>query len=219
MRLYIGGQMIGKPGFAASDFNDLAAELRARKHEVFNPAERDESVGLKTDKANGTAAELKAQGFDRRAALAVDTAWITAHSEGMVALPSWPDSPGTKAEIALHQGLYLPVWERDDFLLNGPEGAKPIPAFTVLSNEGIEQEARRLVYGERAKTYGHPRGDFDRVAGMWSAMLGIPIDAEHVALMMIAFKLARLAATPEHRDSQVDVIGYALALDRLLRSV
>jgi hypothetical protein len=57
------------------------------------------------------------------------------------------------------------------------------------------------------------------VAGMWSAMLGIPIDAEHVALMMIAFKLARLAATPEHRDSQVDVIGYALALDRLLRDV
>jgi hypothetical protein len=85
--------------------------------------------------------------------------------------------------------------------------------------DGIEQEARRLVYGERAKTYGHPRGDFDRVAGMWSAMLGIPIDAEHVALMMIAFKLARLAATPEHRDSQVDVIGYALALDRLLRDV
>jgi hypothetical protein len=80
----------------------------------------------------------------------------------------------------------------------------------------IEQEAAGLVRdGERQKTYGHPRGDFDRVAGMWSALLGIKVTAEDVAVMMIAFKLARLKQTPQHHDTKVDVIGYAICLDRL----
>jgi Domain of unknown function (DUF6378) len=50
---------------------------------------------------------------------------------------------------------------------------------------------------------------------MWSALLGITITAEDVAIMMIAFKLARLKQTPTHRDTKVDVIGYTICLDRL----
>jgi hypothetical protein len=136
----------------------------------------------------------------------------------IVLLPGWENSEGAKLEVSVAKAT------GKRFMLAIGVCADTAWSFVELDKlpdhaEGIEQEARRLVYGERAKTYGHPRGDFDRVAGMWSAMLGVPIDAEHVALMMIAFKLARLAATPEHRDSQVDVIGYALALDRLLRNV
>lgn len=82
--------------------------------------------------------------------------------------------------------------------------------------ELIEHEAGRLVReGARQQTYGHPRGDFDRVAGMWAALLGVPVTAEQVAVMMIAFKLARLSKTPQHRDTKVDVIGYTICLDRL----
>jgi hypothetical protein len=93
------------------------------------------------------------------------------------------------------------------------------PLADVLSEspvQHIEDEAGKLVRrGARQETYGHPRGDFDRVAGMWSALLGVKIDAEKVAVMMIAFKLARLSQTPQHRDSKVDVIGYTICLDRL----
>lgn len=85
--------------------------------------------------------------------------------------------------------------------------------------EHIEQEARRLVHGERAQTYGHPRGDFDIVANLWSALLGVEVTAEKVAILMIAFKLARLSKTPTHRDSKVDVIGYVLCLERLMEVV
>lgn len=86
----------------------------------------------------------------------------------------------------------------------------------------IEQEAASLVRnGKRQGTYGHPRGDFDTIAKMWSAILSksnqrdVNVEAEQVALMMIAMKLSRLARDPSHHDSRVDVIGYAICLDRL----
>lgn len=88
--------------------------------------------------------------------------------------------------------------------------------------ELIEDEAARLVRnGKRQGTYGHPRGDFDTIAKMWSAILSkfnqqeVRVDAEQVALLMIAMKLSRLARDPSHHDSRVDIIGYAICLDRL----
>lgn len=82
--------------------------------------------------------------------------------------------------------------------------------------ELIENEASRLVRGgERQANYGHPRGDFDTIAALWSPILGTEVTAERVALCMIALKLARLVSNPKHHDSRVDVIGYAICLDRL----
>lgn len=99
--------------------------------------------------------------------------------------------------------------------------------------EGVDEEARRIVYGARAQTYGHPRGDFAAIAGIWLAMIrarvefiapgarveDIPwdkiMDEELVAIMMSGLKLARLTKSPDHRDSQVDTIGYILCLARL----
>lgn len=101
------------------------------------------------------------------------------------------------------------------------------------THEGVDQEARRVVYGERAQTYGHPRGDFAAIAGIWMAMVraraefiapGVKVedvpwekvlDEELVAIMMSGLKLARLTKSPKHRDSQVDTIGYILCLTRL----
>jgi Domain of unknown function (DUF6378)/Domain of unknown function (DUF4406) len=82
--------------------------------------------------------------------------------------------------------------------------------------EPVEVEASRLVrQGHRQKDYGHPRGDFDTIAALWSPILGAEVNAEKVALCMIALKMARLTSNPKHRDSLVDVIGYAICYDRL----
>ena len=50
------------------------------------------------------------------------------------------------------------------------------------------------------------------IAARWSLTLGRPVTPEQVVLCMIDLKLARLAADPLHRDSLVDVIGYAALL-------
>ena len=116
MRLYLGGKMIGRPGFDFTVFDKAAKAIRALGYEVFNPAERDRAVGFDPEGTDGSYDEVIRQGFNRREALGADVSWIAERSEGMVALPTWRRSPGTKAEIALHQGLYLPVWELSDFL-------------------------------------------------------------------------------------------------------
>lgn len=64
----------------------------------------------------------------------------------------------------------------------------------------------------RAAAYGPPASSMAAIAARWSTTLGRPITPEQVVLCMIDLKLARLAHNPAHRDSLVDVIGYAALL-------
>ena len=121
MKLYLGGKMCDVPGFGFKAFDDAAFNIRGMGHVVFNPAERDRDTGFTPHHSASTLAYLKKVGFDRRAALWADLNWIMTQSEGMVALENWPNSPGTRAEIAAHQSIFLPVWEYLDFMELGIE--------------------------------------------------------------------------------------------------
>jgi hypothetical protein len=75
-------------------------------------------------------------------------------------------------------------------------------------------EAQRIVTGARRAAYGKPEDNFRRICDLWNAHranTGRPPDMTpaDVAMFMIQMKVARLAETPDHRDSIVDVIGYA----------
>jgi hypothetical protein len=85
-----------------------------------------------------------------------------------------------------------------------------------LLEEAIETVAAR------GKPYGGAENNFERIARFWTAHLanrygdhkklhlGPPkLDGTDVAIMMILLKAARLANDPEHRDSWVDIAGYA----------
>lgn len=79
----------------------------------------------------------------------------------------------------------------------------------------IADEAKRIVSGARRAAYGKPERNFERIAGFWTAYAkakGWPIEftAADVSPMMRLMKEARLAETPDHRDSFVDLVGYAL---------
>lgn len=82
----------------------------------------------------------------------------------------------------------------------------------------ILQEASELINGERAKDYGDVTENFQRIANLWTDYLG-PDDWQFtphdVAMMMILVKMSRLATGGYHRDSLVDIAGYA-ALDAKL---
>lgn len=80
--------------------------------------------------------------------------------------------------------------------------------------ESVLFEAANLITGDRNKTYGSPTQNFQDTAQLWNIVLkhklipGLELDATDVAKLMIALKLARMAAQP-HRDNWVDIAGYA----------
>lgn len=71
----------------------------------------------------------------------------------------------------------------------------------------ILREAENLINGDRAKAYGPPEENFNRIAVGWSVILNADVDAEQVALCMAWLKIARLCEGP-HRDSYVDGAAY-----------
>lgn len=103
--------------------------------------------------------------------------------------------------------------------------------------KSVEQEptildiAKTLVFGARNKDYGHPKDNFQNIADLWNSYLDIvdrerscggvvrtgitPID---IACLNILQKIARLATNPIHRDSIVDIAGYAATIERIVDS-
>lgn len=75
----------------------------------------------------------------------------------------------------------------------------------------VLNEANRIVNGERANTYGGPEDSFKTIAGFWSTYLKTeaPLEPSDVAAMLALLKIARLQNSPSHRDSWVDLAGYA----------
>jgi hypothetical protein len=91
------------------------------------------------------------------------------------------------------------------------------------AGETVLHEAKRIIYGDREKTYGHPSKNLWTIARLWTAYVNAASDnvlgskeftAKDVALMMILVKTARLANSDTHRDSVVDICGYAALMER-----
>lgn len=77
----------------------------------------------------------------------------------------------------------------------------------------IEEEARAATV-DAARGYIDDGQYFSHVATMWSAIVGAEITPIQVCLMMIALKITRINNSPLNRDSLVDIIGYAMCLER-----
>lgn len=87
----------------------------------------------------------------------------------------------------------------------------------------VLEEAKTIIYGDREKTYGHPSKNLLAIAHMWEIYLlsrGLldpdseGLKPEDVAIMMVLLKAARLGNDPSHRDSLVDICGYAALVER-----
>lgn len=84
----------------------------------------------------------------------------------------------------------------------------------------ILDEAAKIVTGQRREDYGGVQESFGRIAGMWSAYLGVELGPQDVSMMMALLKIARAKAginangEPQH-DSLVDIAGYAACCEML----
>lgn len=125
--------------------------------------------------------------------------------EGFDLVAEWTDEPAKEA-LAL--------------LTNTPEAETFGPLDVKVE---ILAEAGRIVNGARRTAYGTPEMNFERIARFWQAYFencGMKIvdtngdemrlSARVVSPMMRLMKEARLCETPDHYDSHVDIVGYAL---------
>lgn len=99
-----------------------------------------------------------------------------------------------------------------------PHGNLPLPPRADNDNDvkaAIADEAKAIVAGARRTAYGKPEDNFERIARFWTAYMqntgrDIIVTAADVSPFMRLMKEARLCETPTHRDSFVDLVGYAL---------
>jgi hypothetical protein len=70
-------------------------------------------------------------------------------------------------------------------------------------------EATKVVTADRNLQYGSPEDAFQTIADMWSIYLGVELLPQDVAALMVLMKAARIRNNPTHRDSWVDIAGYA----------
>lgn len=84
-----------------------------------------------------------------------------------------------------------------------------------MSTSNVLRDAETIIHGDREKTYGSPGKNLRKIADLWTAYLARDIGAEDVANMMILLKVARLINTPDHRDSLIDICGYAALIERV----
>ena len=82
-------------------------------------------------------------------------------------------------------------------------------------------QAADIIAGARQTDYGDKLQNFSQIAMLWQGTLATKLDPdakitpEDVALCMIQVKIARLAKSPDHKDSILDVAGYSGCYDIL----
>jgi len=114
----------------------------------------------------------------------------------------------------------LPTWPidapqagpADDVLA---ETFGPVDDYAPDVKVTIADEAKNIVAGARRSAYGKPEDNFARIAHLWTGYArakGWPIEfaAADVSPLMRLMKEARIVESPDHRDSHVDLVGYAL---------
>lgn len=72
----------------------------------------------------------------------------------------------------------------------------------------VLSEAERCVCGQREQDYGTPEDNFDRIAKMWSAYMGVEFNPVDVSMFMVMLKVARIKSGGGTMDSFVDGCGY-----------
>lgn len=83
-----------------------------------------------------------------------------------------------------------------------------------MEHKSVLTEAEGIIHGARNADYGHPLDNHSTTAALMTAFLqrkygaAVSLDADDVCIFNVLQKVSRLANTPGHRDSLVDIGGY-----------
>lgn len=100
------------------------------------------------------------------------------------------------------------------YRLRDIQSTKEVVEQKLNTREGILDQAKKCVCGQREQDYGTPESNFKLIADLWNDYLkkersSIVVDAKDVAMMMAIMKIARIRNGGGSGDSFVDLAGYA----------
>jgi hypothetical protein len=84
-----------------------------------------------------------------------------------------------------------------------------------MTRAEILDTAKSYVTKDRAATHGNAENSFAIMADLWSAYLGVKVEAHDVAAMMVLFKIGRFRSNPGYDDNSVDAAGYSALMGEL----
>ena len=239
--LYIAGPMRGIAFFNYPMFDRVAKNLREAGNEVISPADEDrkqDGFDPFANPAYHTADNCifpEEMDFHKTVRRCLDA---VLRCDEIVLLPGWEASNGAVAELTLAMWLgkrvrHLKIANNGEFYwscywmgLAGmavklrdhhiPEVEAPAPVVVDEQDdeEDILDTAARITRGDRNASYGPPDQDFQRTAGMWSALFGaklqngVTFEPRDVAMAMILLKCSR-ESHQRKLDNWVDIAGYA----------
>ena len=102
------------------------------------------------------------------------------------------------------------IREARDYILSLLEkkSADARPKQEPWTRKRVLREAEKCVCGQREHEYGVPEDNFDRIAKMWSAYMGVEFNPVDVSMFMVMLKAARIKSGGGTMDSFVDGCGY-----------
>jgi hypothetical protein len=86
----------------------------------------------------------------------------------------------------------------------------------TLNAKSILEDAVTTMH-QRGAMYGHPYTNHKRIADLWTAYLGFPIQPDQVAICMALVKVSRLSETwgAKAEDSYTDLVAYSALAGQL----
>lgn len=199
MKIYLSGPMTGIEDSNFPAFHDWAKRLRDLGYEVESPAEMQSQKSW--------------EDYLRQDIV------VILECDAIAVMPGHDTSKGSAVECTVGTAIGLPVYDVRDLVDEDFPAAEPMKIEiqplverVEVEDETILQEAQRLVHGDRGADYGHPLDDFAKTALIWSAVLGVDVQPEQVALCMVGVKISREVNKPK-RDNRVDGCGYFETLD------
>jgi hypothetical protein len=89
----------------------------------------------------------------------------------------------------------------------------------------ILDEAMKITHHDRNANYGNPEDNFQHIANLWNSYLRVSrkdmplVTPGDVAVMNMLIKVARLGNNIAHKDSAVDIAGYAACLGDIQENI
>lgn len=92
-----------------------------------------------------------------------------------------------------------------------------------MDDKTFLERAQEIVFGDRQEKYGHPTPNHTCTGEMFTLYLerrygedddDNSLDAQDVCIFNILQKISRLAHTPGHLDSLIDICGYVACIER-----